>query len=486
MLKKGLVFILCVSLAAASLCGCGKGSEKGSGGVTLKWYARINKQSSNDAVFKKASEMTQKKLGVKLNIIPLEDYNTKISVINASGEDYDIAYSSSTVNNFYQNIANGNFLELDELLPKYASKLYESMSSTMWDGIRVNGKIYGVMNQQIFARGPAMFIPAANIEKLGIDTEEYANYSLADYENYLRLIKEKTGSYTYLPHVWTGGGYQMFGLELVLGSNLPGAIYYNEENPTIINQYETEEYKNYIKLREKWVKEGLTAPMETSENDITQFAGKTDEIIPWLGFMPTYKPGVEQEQKQVYNVDIAVTTKTQPLLTSYGLVATMAVINSETKNPEKSVEFLEYLNTDKEFYNLLVYGIEGVNYEKTGKDRIKVLDKVPYSQPSWAIGNVFNSYFMGEQQEDIWDKTREINESAKKSPILGFAADVEDIKLELTNCSAVQDEYLNMLDEGLADVDTTYKAFITKLKAAGVDKLIEKLNVQLENWRKNQ
>ncbi len=486
MLKKGLIFILCASMVATFLCGCGKNGGNEQNGKTLKWYARINKQSTNDAVFKKASELTQEKLGVKLNIIPLEDYNTKISVINASGESYDIAYSSSTVNNYYQNIANGNFLELDELLPKYAPKLYKSMDSEMWDGIRVNGKIYGVMNQQIFARGPAMFIPASNIAKLGINTEEYADYSLEDYEKYLRLIKEKTGGYTYLPHVWTGGGYQMFGLELVLGSNLPGAIYYNEKKPTIINQYETKEYKEYIKLREKWVKEGLTAPMETSENDINQFAGKADEIIPWLGFMPTYKPGVEQEQKQVYNVDISVTTKTQPLLTSYGLVATMAVVNSETKNPEKSVEFLEYLNTDKEFYNLLVYGIEGVNYEKTGEDRIKLLDKVRYSQPSWAIGNVFNSYFVGDQQNDIWEKTREINKNAQKSPILGFAADVEDIKLELTNCSAVQDEYLNMLDEGLADVDTTYKAFITKLKAAGVDKLIEKLNVQLEHWYKNR
>ena len=54
MLKKGLIFILCASMVATFLCGCGKNGGNEQNGKTLKWYARINKQSTNDAVFKKA------------------------------------------------------------------------------------------------------------------------------------------------------------------------------------------------------------------------------------------------------------------------------------------------------------------------------------------------------------------------------------------------------------------------------------------------
>lgn len=482
-MKRKIALLLVLVITLGLIAGCGKTEDADNGEITLRWYARLDKMPDSNEVFKLASQMTKEKIGVNLDIIPLEDYNSKISVINASGEDFDIVYTSSAVNNIYQNVADGNLLELDELLPKYAPNLWKEVGEDVWDGVRINGKIYGVPNQQIFARAPGFLIPTQNIELLGLDVEEMKTWSFADYEKYLQAIKDKTGSYGYVASTWGGDGAQLEGFEQVLGAGLPGAIRFNEDRPEIVNQYESEEYKKHIQIRTDWVKKGIANPMEVTENDITKYVKGEDEVIPWLIFMNTYIPGCEATYKKNYGFDVTVVRQSEPLLTSYGLVATMAAVNVDTRYPEKSIEFLELLNTDKEFYNLIVYGIEGKHYKKTGENSVELIDEAKYSQPAWATGNTFNGYLLPGQADDVHEATKAINASAKRSPILGFTPDQEPIKLEIANCKAVLDEYA-VVALGILDTDEVYAEFIEKLKSAGVDKIIANLNEQLEAWRK--
>ena len=350
-----------------------------------------------------------------------------------------------------------------------------------------DGKIYAIPNQQIFARAPGFMIPTQNIEALGLDVEAMKNWKLADYEEYFRLIKEKTGEYAYFAHAWGGDGAQREGFQVILGSNLPGAIRYDEEtdNIEVVNQYDTEEFRNYINLRAKWVNEGLVAPMETSELDIPKYATPKNGVIPWLITMATYLPGCEAGAKTTYGFDITVTTKADALLTSYGTTATMAAINADTRYPEESVKFLEFLNTNKEFYNLITYGIEGKNYTKIDDKYIQKSTENPYSQPNWAIGNTFNGYLLEGQPETLVEDTKQINSEAKRSPILGFVPEQDSLKVEIANCKAVLEEYLDIIEQGIAEMDSTYPVFLEKLKTAGADKIVENLNKQLDEWEAN-
>jgi len=480
-MKKKVALLLALVMVLGVFAGCTGGENGEEGDITLRWYARINKEPDSGEVFQKVSDMAKEKIGVAVDIIALEDYGTKIGVINASGEDFDIVYTSSVVNNIYKNVADENLLELDALLPEYAPQLWEEVGEAVWDGIRINGKIYGIPNQQIFARSPGFMVPTQNFEVLGIDPNTKYE-KLADYEPYLKAITEKTGSYAYLAHAWGGDGAQREGFELILGSGLPGAIRYKDENPVVVNQYETQEFIDYINLRRRWVKEGLTQPMQLVETDISKYIKPEGEVVPWLITMGTNMPGVEADYMNQYNLATTVTTPGEPLLTTYALVATMASVNSETRYPEKSVEFLNLMNTDPEIYNLLVYGIEGKHYTKLNDKYIEVSKEHPYSQPAWAIANTFNGYLQEGQAEDVNEATKALNASALSSPILGFTPDQEPIKLEIANCSGVYGEYQEDLDLGIVDVEVNYPAFIEKLKAAGSEKIVEELNRQLTEW----
>jgi len=480
-MKKKLALLLALVMALGALAGCA-GNKTNNAETQLIWYANVNKEPDSDEVFQKVSDLAKEKIGVSVDIIALEDYDGKMPVIQASGEDYDIIFTSSVVNNIYKNVAGGNLLELDDLLDETPA-LKAVFGDEIWDGVRINGKIYGVPNQQIFARGPGYLMPTQNIKLLGIDLSANPYKSLEDYESYFKAIKEKTGSYGYLPHTWAGDGPQAYGFEQLLGSGLPGAIRYKEDEFKVENQYESQEYIDHINLRYRWVQEGLTQPMIVNTNDIAKYTTPEDQIMPWLIFLNTCAPGSEGTFKSNYNVDMTFSTKTEGLLSSYSLVSTMAAINSDTRYPVESIKFIELLNTDKEVYRTMTYGIEGLNYTKTGENSIEKSTENAYSQPAWAIGNTFNGFVLPGQDLDVFEQTKAVNDAATRSPILGFAVDQEPVKLQVANCKAVISEFAG-LEQGVMDPEVDYPKFIEKLKAAGVDKLIANLNEQLQAWLK--
>ena len=381
---------------------------------------------------------------------------------------------------------------LDDLL-KNTPDLYNTIPDYFWEGVKVNGKIYAVPNQQIAAREARFAIPEQNAKLLGIDVDEFMSRT-GDYktylgaaDEYLRLLNSKTNTYAKLGKIWADG-LSIFDMEEVLGSLLPGAIRYSDtEDGTIeiINQYKSDEFKYYINLRRQWVEEGLVQP---EVEDTRTLPGLTDEnvVIPALHRVNVWKPGVEDDILSSEKYMAIPLVKTEGWLTSGGIAATMMGISSTSKNPELALKVLELVNTDKEIYNLLVYGIEGVNYVKTGENRIEKTESPVYSVESWSVGNVYNSYLLPAQADDTWEETKKINDSAMRSPLLGFNPTMDNIKTEVAACSSALSEFLEVLDFGVVDVETAYNDFINKLDAAGADKIIAETQAQVDEWLKTK
>ncbi len=119
-------------------------------------------------------------------------------------------------------------------------------------------------------------------------------------------------------------------------------------------------------------------------------------------------------------------------------------------------------------------------------NRIEVKENPFYSLESWAAGNVYNSYLLPTQADDTWEETKKINDSAKRSPLLGFNPTMDNIKTEVAACSSALDEFLKVLDYGVVDVDSAYNDFINKLDVAGADKIIAEVQSQVDEWLKTK
>jgi putative aldouronate transport system substrate-binding protein len=170
-------------------------------------------------------------------------------------------------------------------------------------------------------------------------------------------------------------------------------------------------------------------------------------------------------------------TRSSQSITNWGV--------SETcRNPEKAVQFLNLLYSDPETVNLLVYGVEGVHYEKRPDGTIGYPDGVD----SGNSGYVNDApYFLPNQfLEDVWEgndpmlreKMKEYSESAKKSEALHFKLDDSGIAAGLSALNEIADQYAYGLETGQLDPDAHLAQMLEEMDGAGAGGIILEVQKQ--------
>lgn len=180
----------------------------------------------------------------------------------------------------------------------------------------------------------------------------------------------------------------------------------------------------------------------------------------------------------------------EPVATTLTITNLMWGIPQNSTDPERAMMLMNMLYTDKDLINLLDWGIEGKHYVKVSDNMIDFPAGVDaknsgyYLGLSWVFGNQFLSYVFKGDDPDIWKKMDEFNKSAKKSRALGFNFNVESVKTEITAVTNVVNQYQKGIETGTLDPDKALPDYKAKLKSAGIDKIIEEKQKQLDAWTK--
>jgi putative aldouronate transport system substrate-binding protein len=160
-----------------------------------------------------------------------------------------------------------------------------------------------------------------------------------------------------------------------------------------------------------------------------------------------------------------------------------------SKNPERAMMLLNLLHSDegKDLQNLLIYGIEGTHYKKVDDKSIELID---VAKPKF-----FNAGFGFGSMSNVYDTTNyglpglitnyaTINESAIKPPYFGFHFDTQPIANELAQTKSVTSQYTKILTSGALGEkwESMYDEMISKLKTAGMDKIIAEAQKQLDAY----
>lgn len=483
-LKRGLALAVSLILAL-SFAGCGNSQTSKDGeSVSLKYYFPLNAQDDNDMILGEANKMVQEKLGAGINFIAVDfaNYSQKMQLINASREVYDLCFTSNWSNDYYQNVENGNLTVLDELLSEYAPGLMEQVGERYWDGVRVDGKIYGVINRQIMAREAGYIVPYAFADEVDMNLSEELK-TLDGIETYIKAVQEKhPEAVKVFPLALSYMNAQ--GLDFFMGDTFPAAVYRGAEGcPKVVNPYESQAYKDYLAARKSWVSQGIAPANMVVDNEAlnAQFFLNGQLATP-IAMLSTNKPGVEAEMLAQHEVELKAIPIGGAVIGSSSVLATMLGIPQTSKNPETAMKYINLVNTDKELYNLLSFGIEGRNYTKVGENRIELNKEHSYIAANWSIGDVYNSYLIEGQDDDVWEQTEEMNKSAELSPLFGFVPDTSSLSVQISNCTTVVNEFSTALDWGVGDVDAQYNEFVKKLSEAGIGEIITAIQAQIDTW----
>ena len=91
--------------------------------------------------------------------------------------------------------------------------------------------------------------------------------------------------------------------------------------------------------------------------------------------------------------------------------------------------------------------------------------------PVWAGNNL-----------TLWEETEEYNQTAIVSPGKGFSWNNASVVNEVTACNNVRNKYANALECGSVDPAVALPQFIKELEEAGVNRIIEEKQKQLDEW----
>ncbi len=505
MKKKWKSLIAILIIAAITLTGCGAGGSKeekkndaqGTASTEEKTPLRDGKMTelrvvfpgnaSSPASLEAVQEGINKILAgymdatVKLDIQEWGVFIDQQSLMLSSGEDVALMFTFSGTKNY---AANGQAKDITDLCNTYAADGLK-LTSQYIDACKVNNKIYGFPTFHEYSSRKGLVCRTDILEELGIDPAQVKTWD--DVEAVFKQVMQKHPEMNVLCPADASAG--VFGNMISSKyDELTGGVVtlIDSDGKTVVNLYDTDMYRDFAKMAYEWNAKGYAMPDATTATETRQellAAGNT------FGYIGLIHPGTATQELKNSGVKVTTISIEEPILITNTVNFAQYMVPSSCSTPEKAVKLLDLMITNKDINNLMMYGIEGTDY--VVKDEAKNIIGYPdgvdssssgWSNETWLVGNGSLGYIWESDPPTIWEQYKELNESAAPSPLFGFSYDTEKVKTEITAVTNVISKYRLVIQAGYADPDKTVASMVSELQAAGIQKIVDDAQAQVDQW----
>lgn len=531
MRRKVLTMLLAVCMTATLLAGCsgkgesqegnkvseekqgtqdtadGKEQETAKEPVTLEWWYRGNGvQKDTEKVEAAFNELLQTYPGmehvtVNLNCYLPAEYKNAVLLAQSSNQQIDIL---NTVNlDFATEVENGTFLALNDYLEENDAVRNE-LPDWLWNLGTVDGSTYIVPNYQRASNNMYFITPKEYMDQYGnldemravIQDENKTIEELAAMlEGYCAAVQAGEGPTHYMPSIgdsWVRSwGFAPF------YDSLDNYFVKFAGERTVQHLYMTEEAKKAYELATEWYEKGYIHPDILTVDTLTL---ERENMLNDVSLIYAFnnQAGDEETVSEYYSNAYGLDVYAIPIHTNYYIGSSWGAggngITAKCEHPEEAFRLIELMTTEegKELYNMMVYGLEGVHYEKIDDTHIRTLeydgtqgnDATSYAGLKWIIGNTFHAYLNQGCAENEIEIAKDINENPDnvKSDLVGLNLEKNDIQTQLDQVNAVVEEYYPVLSSGIKgdNWESYYEEFEQKMNASGLQEILENLQGQLD------
>lgn len=462
--------------------------------VTLKFYFMNDKKSASDEVWAAIGDKFKDKLNAKfeVNFIPAGDYINKLMVMSAAGNKWDANYDGAWMA-YNQMVTKGAYYGLNDLLPKYAPVLYKDLQGLgALDSVTVNGQIMAVPWTLKGNEHPFIVWRTDLLKKAGVP--DIAKDSIKSIEDLDTLIDSLHKAMPELKMVVPNMNnisqniLPYFARDEYYDLNFHGmTVGINDAQSTIIPIEQAPFFKEAMLHIKKQYDSGLIAKdAMVDKTEASQYWNKG--IIPYTVTSHEWanaKPAFTDENATIESSQLYPEKKYY----NRSPTGNMMAISKNSENPERTMMFFELMNTDKELYDMVMYGIQDKTYVLNGNtaDYPAGMTSATSNYMEWGgQWALWKPQFMrptSMYSEGFWSREAEFASTPNHiaSPIDGLSFDDTNIKTELSKRDTILAELGKPLAAGVVkDVDKAVDEINAKLKAAGSDKIAEELNKQVK------
>lgn len=459
-------------LCAALLGGCHAG--EGESVPTLNIYLTGTEDAGVALVNEALSRYTMEKLGVRAQLVMSSNYSATLEQDLKDGKQIDIAFCSngSTVSQFRQD---GLLTPLDDLLETKGSDIYGVLNPDYYEFSRIDGSLYALPTNRERYWTVGFEYNQELAEQYDLD------FSTVHSREDLTAIFEKLHNQTdeIYPTVVVPGFIQFDQVDR-LGNSL--GVLTGDSGTTVVNLYEAQDFRNLITLIHEWREKGYMLDY-SQDGGVISFYLSSGKV---LGCLTIGKVGFEAQENRICGHRIGFVPLAPAYIASSRLDVAWYAIPTTTIDAEKAMELLNLMYTDPYLANLIMYGIEGVHYERVEPEGNTVhlgnctAPGTYYHPYGYYYCNQYIASLWEGYDEDIWEQTEQMNREAIRTPAWGFRFDSSPVAEQVYRCESVTDYYLNSLYAGTVDPDKTLDSFLAALKTAGIDQIIAEKQRQLD------
>jgi putative aldouronate transport system substrate-binding protein len=163
----------------------------------------------------------------------------------------------------------------------------------------------------------------------------------------------------------------------------------------------------------------------------------------------------------------------------------MFAIPVTSEDPVKAMQFLELMHSDPKLVNMMLYGVEGKDWELEEDDRVNILDANWYGAHAgaWTVGDVLLQYVTNKEDPEKNKMLVAYADDAISHITLGFRFDQTPVDDEITALRLLVEGYNRAILTGSVDPETAIPEYVGLLKAAGLDKVIAEVQAQYDAWK---
>lgn len=365
-----------LAIAASSFAGGGSaGSSGGAAGPTpisifMSTHGRTYREDLPNV------QEIMRKTNIRLDVIATDEANA-INLLFASNDLPDIIEFSTM--GFQQYLSTGYIRAIDDLLKSNGQNIQKNIPQDSWKLMTVQGKTYAVP----FENNRIKLYTYARLDwinNLGIDLSQNKNYgnfggkmmTLNEYRDLLtkftRNDPDKNGrNDTY----GLGGASQknIGGWSNICGAfgGIPGHYYIRDDKaiPWVV----TDQFRESLQYINQLWRDGIVDPEiylvtndQAKQKMINSSAGSgTGEW--WSNAHVIQIEGLQALQPQADFISILLTSNDGRIsgAPDNGMCTNTWTISTQSKNPEKAMALIDFLNTDEGWY-LAWYGVQGQDY----------------------------------------------------------------------------------------------------------------------------